>query len=117
MRIVWDLRKQDGNPHRFFKVTKGNYLSESTKSKSLELRFNEKQEFEFTGQYGNTTNFNSKQRFTDGEKLAIMTEIENMLEAKLPYSKMLIELSKIGFETIPSIGTLSNWINEKKRVH
>jgi hypothetical protein len=40
-----------------------------------------------------------------------------MLSEKLSYVAILTELKKSGFETTPSIGTLSNWIKEKKVVH
>lgn len=117
MRIVWDLRKMEGNPNRFFQVTKGNYLPESQKSKSMELLFNSKQEFEFTGQFVDRNNSQSKLKFTEEEKTAIMKEVERMLADKLPYVTILTELKKLGFENTPSIGTLSNWIKEKKVVH
>lgn len=117
MRIVWDLRKMEGNPNRFFQVTKGNYLPESQKSKSMELLFNAKQEFEFTGQFVDRNNLHSKPKFTEEEKSAIMKEVERMLVEKLPYVSILTELPKLGFEKTPSIGTLSNWVKEKKVVH
>ena len=107
----------EGNPNRFFQVTKGNYLPESQKSKSMELLFNSKQEFEFTGQFVDRNNSQSKLKFTEEEKTAIMKEVERMLADKLPYVTILTELKKLGFENTPSIGTLSNWIKEKKVVH
>jgi RecA-family ATPase len=82
MRVVWDLRKQDGSSSRFFQITKGNYLPESRKSKSMELLFNIKQEFEFNGQYVDKNNFNNKPKFTEEEKSAIMKEVERMLGEK-----------------------------------
>lgn len=117
MRAVWDLRKQEGNPNRFFQVTKGNYLPESKKTKSMELVFNNKQEFEFNGQYVDRNNSFNKAKFTDDEKAAIMVEVEKMLDSEFSYNKILSELKKMEFENIPSIGTLSNWINEKKSIH
>lgn len=117
MRVVLDLRKQDGSSNRLFQVTKGNYLPESQKSKSMELLFNEKQEFEFNGQFVDKNNLSNKPKFTEDEKSVIMKEVERMMTDKLPYVRILKELSKSGFEKTPSIGTLSNWIKEKKVVH
>lgn len=117
MRLVMDLRKQESNPNRFLQVTKGNYLSESKKSKAMELFFNDKQEFEFTGQFVDKNNLHSKPKFTEEEKAAIIKESEKMLKDGFSYDRILVELPKIGFERPPSKGTLSNWLNEKKDVH
>lgn len=117
MRLVMDLRKQDGSPNRFLQITKGNYLPESKKSKAMELLFNDKQEFEFTGQYADKNNLLSKPKFTEGEKAAVMIEAEKMLKNGFTYDRILTELPKLGFEKSPSKGTLSNWFNEKKDVH
>jgi RecA-family ATPase len=117
MRVVMDLRKQEGNSNRFLQITKGNYLPESKKSKAMELLFNDKQEFEFTGQYVDKNNLLSKPKFAEDEKATIMKEAEKMFNNGLSYDKILIELRKSGIEKVPAKGTLSNWFNEKKDVH
>lgn len=115
MRIVWDLRKQNDSPYRYLQITKGNYLPEKLKSKSMELLFNDKQEFEFKGQYLEKGNPFKKSKFSEEEKMAIMVEVEKLLESGSSYDQILLELSKREIEI--SKGTLSNWINEKKVVH
>jgi hypothetical protein len=117
MRVVMDLRKQEGNSNRFLQITKGNYLPDSKKSKAMELLFNEKQEFEFTGQYVGNNNLYSKLKFTEEEKEAIMKDAIKMHQNGFSYDKIRTELTKLGFDKVPGKGTLSNWFNEKKDVH
>lgn len=112
MRAVWDLRKQDDSPNRYFQITKGNYLPESYKSKSMELLFNEKQEFEFKGQYIAKGNPFGRVKFLDEEKAAIMEQVKIMITSNFSYDRILEELPKLGFEKVPSKGTLSNWLND-----
>lgn len=116
MRVVMDLRKQESNPNRFLQITKGNYLPESKKNRAMELLFNDKQEFEFTGQYMDKNNSYSKAKFTDSEKSAIMTEVEKLQQNGISLDNIRNELSKMDFPDIPAKGTLSNWVNEKKNV-
>jgi hypothetical protein len=115
MRVVWDLRKQEGNPNRFFQVTKGNYLPEKTKSKSMELLFNEKQEFEFTGTYIEKNN-PLRSKFSETQKAAILYEVGKLQMKNLSLDDIREELAKMKFPDIPSKGTLSNWLNDEKYV-
>ena len=108
-----DLRKQDGCTNRYLQITKGNYLPEATKSKALELFFNDKQEFEFKGQYSDRTYSFGKSKFTGDEKTAIMEEVRILHEKEMSLDKIRDELAKLGFSSVPAKGTLSNWLNEK----
>lgn len=112
MRVVWDLRKQNDSPYRYLQITKGNYLPEKLKSKSMELLFNDKQEFEFNGQYLEKGNPFNRSKFSDEEKVAILKEAKRMIALSMSYDKILEELPKLGFQNVPSKTTLSNWINE-----
>lgn len=114
MRVVMDLRKQDGTSNRFFQITKGNYIAESVKAKSLELLFNDKQEFEYTGRSFEATHCTNKSKFTNEEKAAIMIEVKKLQQKKLSLDNIINELSKMDFPDIPSKGTLYNWIKETK---
>ncbi len=114
MRLIMDLRKQDGTLNRLFQITKGNYLPESAKNKAIVLTFNAKQEFENSGQTIDKSGASNKIKYDAKTKSTIMTEVEKLLIKDLSIDKIREELEKLGFKDVPSKGTLSSWINEQK---
>jgi len=117
MRLVMELRKNGDNSNRSLWFTKGNYLPESQKKVALELKFDDKQEFTFIGTKATVNlGLNNSRKFNDADKSKIMLEVKKHLNKKLSLDKVIDELKKVGFNAIPSKGTLHTWIKESKSV-
>jgi hypothetical protein len=115
MRLVMELKKKPDSDMRFLTFTKGNYLPDKLKNVAMQLIFNEKQEFEFTGiLVGKTTAGGlilPPREFDEKSKAEIMTLVRYYRDEKISMDKMLVILDK-EVPRVPSKGTLSNWIKE-----
>lgn len=116
MRLLMELRKPDSSKKRVLYFTKGNYLSEATKSQSMELDFDDKQKFHFTGT-GSNTNANVNARiFTEENKAVILSIAEPLREQGVSFDKILAELKSKGIAKVPSKGKLHEWLSPDKVV-
>ena len=83
----------------------------------MELSFDDKQEFAFTGKKSlESVDSSPKAKFTDEHKGKIMAAVEKLQKEGVSIDKMLVDLKKQGFKNVPSKGTLHGWIKNKKDV-
>ena len=114
MRLVMELRKSDLSNKRQLWFTKGNYLPETRKNKAMELSFNDKQEFECTGNYIEKHNGINSGKFSSKEKDNIMLQVRKFQKKGLSIDQIKKDLLEMDFSQVPSKGTLHNWIKGEK---
>ena len=108
-----EIRKNGNGNNRQLYFTKGNYLPEDKKKEALELMFNDKQEFTFSGVKAQniTGNINSR-IFTPKEKSDIMNNVKKYrkLDKDISIDNTLKKLREDKLLKVPSKGTLSGWL-------
>jgi len=117
MRLVMELRKNAGTQYRYLHLTKGNYIPESLKTDSIELIFDDKQEFTFNGKKPiDTVESPSAKIFSEAAKAKVIKAAGKLKAKGLALDKIITELKAAGLDKIPSKGTLHQWMKEEKDV-
>ena len=110
MRLVMELKKE-GDTQRNLWFTKGNYLPENIKKHSLQLEFDELQEFTYVGKSQVYTAKNNN-KFISSKNNILQSIQEIQDKGKISQDNLLVELRKLYPDHAPSKGTLNKWLRE-----